>query len=291
MEKVTLKSKSESGQELAVTYAPEKGMNMVSYRKGEIEIVDQSTKPDFEKRFAGLGALIGPHFYRRNPKTLSPLKDASLFPHIAYAKEAGDTDPFTHGIGRYAPWNYETKEDSIHATLKGDDLWHNIPLKELEGQNFKMEFRAKLHAKGLKINLSVVSDKESIVGTHYYYHLPRGSGKVIAGVQNEYYDPNVKREIPKDWLEKGTQTLCYQLNQNTDFAFHPHPDSTNGQILLDAIDYKLAINYTAPSAENAFQVYHPAGASFVCIEPCSALDPRHANLTVSSIEINLEILD
>lgn len=43
------------------------------------------------------------------------------------------------------------------------------------------------------------------------------------------------------------------------------------------------------SEENCWQLYHPEGASFVCIEPISSQDPRHPNLSVSAISIRLAI--
>ena len=82
------------------TFLPELGMNLASFKWEGIEIIDQSTKPVFEDRFGGLGPLIGPHFYQRNKATLPPIKDESLFPHIARIKAEGRVDPFSHGIGR-----------------------------------------------------------------------------------------------------------------------------------------------------------------------------------------------
>lgn len=262
----------------AVTYLPERGMNMVSFKKGDLEVIDQSTKEGFEKHSAGLGALIGPHFYQRSSTAKQSL------PHTS-----DHADRFTHGIGRYAPWKFEATEDSITATLSGKDEWEGFPLSKLEGQNFKMEFRSRLEENGLHIRYSVVSDTDSIVGLHYYYRLPAGRGKVFSGVKPDYYDPNVKRPIPKEWLQEGK--LAYTLDKDTDFAFHPYPNPLAADILLDAETYRLRVRYSNASEENAWQLYHPKGASFVCIEPCTAQDPRHANLTVSSMDVHLEILD
>src|SRR5947209_3792431 len=103
---VVLKSQTEKGESMQATFLPEKGMNLVSFKKGNLEVIDQSTLPLFEERFAGLGALIGPHFHRRLPETLPHIADESLFPHIARVKAKGAADPFSHGIGRYAPWTY-----------------------------------------------------------------------------------------------------------------------------------------------------------------------------------------
>lgn len=273
---------------LEATFFPAKGMNLISFKKGGLEIIDQSTRESFEQRFAGLGPLIGPHFYARNPKSLKPFGDKTLFPHIAHVKHS---DPFSHGIGRYAPWNFQATTTSISGTLSGKDQWNGIPLSTLEGQNFTMQFQGELTSKGLEITLSVVSETASLVGIHYYYHLPQHKGVVTSGIQKHYYDPTTRRLIPSDWNVTGNQVLSFDLAQEADYAFHPFPNLRGGDILLDAIDYRLRTTYTTASQENAWQLYHPKDASFVCIEPCTAQDPRHANLTVSSIRILLEILD
>lgn len=288
METVVLRSKGHDGSELTATYAPGMGMNMLSYRKNQLEVIDQGTKSEFERRYAGLGALIGPHFYRRHEKTIRPLADESLFSHIVYAKERGDPDPFTHGIGRYAPWSYKATENTIIAELKGTDKWNGVPLSELEGQNFTMRFSGTLDADGLHLDLSVVSETASIVGTHYYYSLPQKRGRIVSNIQHKYYDPHHLRDVPREWLSKDHH-LDFDLRHPCDYAFHPHPNPLMANIHLDAVDYRLNISYSCGSQENAWQLYHPEGASFVCIEPCSAQDPRHPNLTVSSIKINIAI--
>ena len=65
MKKIRLKNTSTQGHPLEATFLPEGGMNLCSYRLGEIEVIDQETLPLFEERRAGLGALIGPHFHQR----------------------------------------------------------------------------------------------------------------------------------------------------------------------------------------------------------------------------------
>ncbi len=263
---ITLKSETEAGVPLEATFDPEHGMNMVSYKKGNIEAMDQSTRAEFESRSAGLGALIGPHFY----KSLASEK--------------------THGVGRYAPWQYEVKDNTIHAKLTGKDEWQGTTLEELEGQNFTMLFTPSLSPKGLHLDLSVVSDTASAVGIHYYYNLPQGTGKVKSSVQNHYYDPHVLRDIPSDWNYNGQHELVWDLENEVDYAFHPYPNPLHGDIILDTGEYAIHTKYDAPSEENAWQLYHPKGASFACVEPVSAQDPRHANLSVSSISIQIEIV-
>lgn len=287
---ITLKNKALDGDLLEVTYLPEKGMNMVSFKKGSVEVIDQSTKNLFEERFAGLGALIGPHFHRRRAESLPKIKDESLFPHIERVKSKGVVDPFSHGIARYAPWKAEATENSIKAVLTGKDLWNGVALSELEGQNFKMEFSAHLKPEGLFVNLSIVSDTDSVVGTHYYYHLPQGKGTIRSHVQPQYLKNQEKQPISSTWNYNEQRELVYPLDQDVDFTFYPFPDPLDGTIFLDTSDYQLKINYKSASQENGWQLYHPKDSSFVCIEPVSAQNPRKPNLTVSSLDIHLQIL-
>jgi hypothetical protein len=292
MDAIILKQKSTQGSPLEATFLPDKGMNLISYKKGSIEVIDQSTRTLFEERYAGLGALIGPHFHHRHPESLPLIKDESLFPHIARVKSHGVQDPFSHGIARYAPWTaVQATETKISAKLTGKDVWNGVPLAELEGQNFTYTFNAELTPAGLMLNLSVVSDADSLVGIHYYYHLPQGSGKVMSQVQKTYIAEGTWQPIPATWAMDGQQRLTFDLNQAADFTFYPFSNVLEGHIVLDAVTYRLKTSYTCQSQENSWQLYHPAGASFVCIEPLSAQDPRHPNLTASSIQIRLEIMD
>lgn len=286
---ITLKNKTQDGTPLEATYLPEKGMNMISYKRGEVEVIDPSTKKDFDLRFAGLGALIGPHFHTRNPSVIPPIKDETLFPHIAEVRKENRSDPFSHGIGRYAPWKFEATETKIKATLSGKDTWMDIPLADLEGQQFKMLFESELTPEGLKLNLSVTSDTDSIIGIHYYYRLPQGKGRIISRVQERYIANRQLQPIPSSWDYDDSHRLRYELDKDTDFTFHPFPNPTEGEILLETTEFQLMTTYACASEENAFQLYHPKGASFVCIEPVSAKDPRAVNLTASSLSIHLQI--
>lgn len=273
-------------QTLSATFLPGQGMNMISYKRGDIEVIDQSTRSLFEERFAGLGALIGPHFHHR--KVIPPVKDPTLFPHIARLKVA---EPFSHGIARYAPWTAEATDTKVTAKITGKDLWNGVPLSELEGQNFTMTYTAELKETGLAIKLSVVSDADSIVGIHYYYRLPNGKGKVMSSIQNYYLDQGQRLPLKPEWNVDGQQRLSFDLTQAADYTFHPFPNPLAAEIILQTDEYKLVTSYKCLSQENCWQLYHPQGATFVCIEPLSAQDPRHPNLTVSSLDINLEIFD
>lgn len=289
MQTIILKSRSIDGEELQATFLPEKGMNMISYKKGNTEVIDPSTQSLFDERYAGLGALIGPHFHRRHQNVVPSIPDESLFPHIAKVKAKGVHDPFSHGIGRYAPWKAEATSNTVKATLSGKDLWNGVPLSSLEGQNFTMNYGAELTPEGLKLELSVVSDSDSLVGIHFYYHLPKGLGTVTSSVKDTYYDQNIRKKVPVEWMGSSPQQLTFNLQQPADYTFRPFPNPREGNIVLDAGAYTLTTSYSCASEENCWQLYHPEGASYVCIEPISSQDPRHPNLTVSSLKIQLQI--
>lgn len=290
MSKIVLNTTSTSGKQLSATFLSDKGMNLISFKSNDIEIIDQSTMPLFEERFAGLGALIGPHFHRRKTDTLPLIKDESLFPHIARVKAKGTQDPFSHGIARYAPWQAESTPTKVKAVLSGKDTWNGIPLAALEGQNFKMTFTAELTSSGLLLDLSVVSDTASLVGIHYYYHLPNNKGKVVSRIKKSFIEENKLKELPQDFPIDSQHTMRLPLDKSIDWTLYPFPNPLEGHILLDTETHQVLTTYWCTSEENSWQLYHPNEASFACIEPISSQDPRHPNLSVSSIRIQIQIL-
>lgn len=290
MSVIILKHQTAKGELLQATFLPDKGMNMISFKKGDLEVIDQSTQVFFEERYAGLGALIGPHFHRRSAELVPQIKDEHLFPHITRVKAKGVSDPFSHGIARYAPWKAEATETSVKAQITGKDTWNDVALSALEGQNFSMHFEANLSEQGLFLHLSVVSDTASLVGIHYYYALPQGKGRVISEIQDQVRMQGELQSIPSHWNFDSQQKLMLDLDQDIDFTFRPYPDPLKGYIVLETETYQLHTRYQCVCEENSWQLYHPKGASFVCIEPLSAQDPRHPNLSVSSLNIHLEIM-
>ena len=280
-----------NGEPLTACFSPEKGMNMLSYQRAGLEIIDQTTRPFFEQRCAGLGAMIGPHFHHRNPDEIPPVKHEELFPHIAQTKIKGTKEPFSHGISRYAPWKIESvSEGEIRAVLTGSHEWNGSLLKELEGQDFVMHYQAKFAAEGLEIDLSVESDSASVVGLHTYYSLTQGQGIVLCSVQDQYVEKSILKPIPSTWNYGVDHTLIYPLDSETDFGFHPFPDPLQAQIELACASHRVRVEYACGNPENSFQLWHPVGASFVCIEPLSAKDPRKPKLTSSRLKILISIL-
>lgn len=288
-EKIVLKSETADGTPLEATFAPDRGMNLISYKRGSIEVIDQSTTPLFDERCAGLGALIGPHFHHRNPQTIPLAEDDSLFPHLAASKKKGVAEPFSHGIARYVPWKAESTENSVQAILSGKDEWKGVPLSELEGQDFTITYDAALGADGLKIRMTVRSDTDSVLGLHYYYSLPNGKGTVTADVRDVCMEDGQEREFDSSWTRDDQDVMTFDLANEADYGFRPSKDPCGSSIVLDAGDYRLRTTYGTGCAENSWQLYHPKGASFVCIEPLTAEDPRKPQLTVSTLDALLTI--
>ena len=290
MDKRKLKNTSPTGEPLVATFLPEGGMNLCSYKLGDIEVMDQKTLPLYEERRAGLGALIGPHFHQR--QEISTGFDEALFPQIAKGKAEGRKDPFSHGIARYVPWKYVASETQIKGRLSGDDLYKGVPLRVFEGQNFSMTFESRLLPNGLFIEYKVDSEKPSLVGLHYYYAFS-GKGVVHGAVQPTYRDQDGWKPLPEKWKNGKENHLHFTLPQEADFGFLPEkktPNDHDYQIILDTEDYSLHIEYnTVSNSEISCQVYHPNKGTFVCIEPLSAKFPPQPKLNRSILEAKLEI--
>ena len=292
MNKIILKNLGLKGEKLQATYLPDDGMNLISYKMNEIEVIDQSTMNLFLERRAGLGALIGPHFYHR--KIIPTNIDPALFPHMKERSKQGITEPFSHGIGRYVPWKYVNSETQIKAELHGKDLYKGVPLSVFEGQDFAMTYSAKLIPTGLVIEYMIRSENPSVIGLHYYYCI-RGKSSIIGHVGDSYRDQNEWKSIPKSWRGKRADQLSFDLNQEADFGFIPKkkdPCDHNYQFLLSTGDYSLHVDFHAASETDVCcQIYHPKESSFVCIEPISARYPPLPELTSSILEVKLEIFD
>ena len=238
---IILKSMANDGQPLEAVFLPEKGMNLISFKKGDLEIIDQATLNLFEERSAGLGALIGPHFHHRPKDQIPPVLFEEKYPHIARLKGKGITEPFSHGIARYAPWSYKSSETTIHARISGTDVWNDSLLSSLEGFNFSMYMDVQISSSGLFIELSVDAEKPSVVGFHYYYGIGGTSSYVSSETLNYYYSGDQKMEIPAAWTQKNM--LHLPLDSDIDFGFYPKKHSSISEVLLHTQSHRLKIKY------------------------------------------------
>jgi len=272
-DKIILQRVDAEGQLLQATFLPEQGMNLASYRRGSIEVIAQSTRPLFEERMAGLGPLIGPHFYHRKDEEIPPVPHPEAFPHIAGVFAKGVREPFSHGIGRYVPWQVEATETKLVAVLSSDTIAGGVPLSALEGQAFTMTYVAELTPDGLHLQLEVFGQRPSLIGLHTYYDLPGAVGTVEAAVQPIYNDGGLFKPIPTSWNYQDHR-LIYDVSQLADYGFIYHPDPLVGSVLLTTATYRLRLTSRSPTEQHAFQLYRPADAQYVCVEPLAARNPR-----------------
>ncbi len=216
---VTLKKAAKDGTLYEATFLPEKGMNLISFKKGGVEIIDQSTRSLFEERYAGLGALIGPHFHHRKEELITSVPFEERFPHIARVKAKGVKEPFSHGIARYAPWNYSAKENRITARITGNDTWQDVLLSSLEGYIFAVYMDVELREEGLFLELSVEADRPSVVGAHYYYAIGNEKAFIETDIKEQYFDGKNLQPLPEEW-KKNARTVI-PLHQALDLGFFP----------------------------------------------------------------------
>lgn len=287
---IILEKKFENNGYVRAKFLPDQGMNLASLIVNGYEVIDQSTRPLFEERLSGLGPIIGPHFYHRKEKNIPHIADASVFPHIAHLKKEALKDPFSHGIGRYVEWNYFSTETTITGHLSGQDTHRGIALSSIEGFDFTMGFKGNLIHNGIEIELHAESKiVPSIVGLHYYLALDNKKGIVKMLSKDEYNDMGVWKKIPERW--KGPNSyLCFNLEEESDYGFIPQSADFSGKAVLEMPSVNVQVSYKANSDENAFQLYHPLNASFVCIEPVSAKNPREAKQYKNHLKVRIEVL-
>lgn len=252
-----------SNEEYEAHFDEENGLNLVSFKKNGLEIIDQSAS-------SKKGPIIGPHF------------------HVHTKHSPPDGKEYHHGLGRYAAWRTVHSETQIRAHISGQDKLNSYTLKELEGQDFEMRFDIRLIPSGLRLKLEVVSDKPSMCGFHYYYKL--GPNPIVhAPVKDQYNDQGIIKPLPPEW--KKDKQLYYDLTLETDFGFIPSESPFEHKIIYQNDNYELNVHYLPAHPEEVqFQLYSPKGASFVCIEPMSAKEPRKPKLKHSLLEMKLEIV-
>lgn len=273
-EKVLLTNTSSKGATLEATFAPLQGMNLTSLTIHGHQVLDVSTMDLFKQRNAGLGALIGPHFHHRHPLQIPSNTSLHLFPHVSQLP-AGQKEPFSHGIARYVPWRYESSSTQIKAWLSSKDLYHGIPLKTFEGFDFEMKLEAMLLHDGLLLDYFAESSIPNVIGFHYYY--PASPEALV----ESHVKPFVRTQsgwegLDLPFFDKTHQKLTYPVSQAADLGFMPiqDPNSSGYTITLKYPRGSLQISYLSSNDDTtSFQLFHPKGASYVCLEPLSSLTP------------------
>lgn len=136
------------------------------------------------------------------------------------------------------------------------------------------------------------AEKPSVIGLHYYYSLGDEAARIRSYVQNQYHNQDGWKDIPRDWLSQDKE-LQFKVTPEVeaDFGFRPIGDALEGQIELFTSHYRLEIDYQSANSEHAWQVYHPKGATFVCIEPVSAKNPREAKSKSANLQVQIKVFD
>lgn len=262
MDKVTLRNQAYDGTLYEAVFSSS-ALCLLSFKKGTTEVID--------KTFAS--APIGPHYDRRNAAVI------------------GGEDPYAFGISRYAPWEIiSTTDSSFKAALNGKQQWQDQALSSLEGQPFVMTMHATLGAHGLDIFVSVVSDSDSLTGWEYCCHLPNGSGFITSDVKENYLEGKDAKPIPEKWKSTQGNRLHLDLSHPASATFHPFLNPLEGNIHINTSAYQLGLNYQCICQENCWQVIKEPENEYVRLRLLSAKMPHRPSLTVSSLNISLEIL-
>lgn len=269
---ITLHQKTASGEPLQALFLPEHGMMLTSLKKGDSAVINVDT---------GVGLIIGPHFASRSPAILPQIKETPSLSH----------DPFDQGIGRYASWKVEgsPSENRVKAIITGKEQKEGIPLSSFEGQNFKMTYEAQLHPSGLHLDLSVVSETDSLIGTEFRFALPDGPSLVSSDVKKNVYEQGVLKTLSdENSYHEGKWT--HDLSKPIHAAFHPLHTSLSGTIHLTTAKYRLEVRYRCINQEHSWVLHKQPDKSFVSISPVTSQNPWKPNLTASSIHIECELL-
>jgi hypothetical protein len=285
MDNITLKSEN-----VVAVFSKEHGMNLMHLEVANNELIAQSTQSLFEERFAGLGSLIGPHFYQRELGDIKEVPSEELFPHIARVKAEGRRDPFSHGIARYAPWKVDASKNSVRASLNSQELWNGTSLTDLEGFSFQMNLLATLLPKGISLDYSVEAEKKSIIGLHYYYTLPTSGGKIKAKVEKQYSENREWKPMPDSFLDEAGD-LCFDAMQEVDLGFIPKKGEDGFfEVLFENEFYTLKVSFKADVEEISWQLFRPKDGEYICIEPLSARNPLKPTYKKSRLLVKIEIL-
>lgn len=261
---------------------PSRGMNLVSIQYDTHELIDPSTRKEYLSNYSGLAPLICPHFYERDA---IPKFSKEQFPFAKRRIDEGKKDPFSHGICRYAPWQYTKSKSGIKARIQGSDMWNGVALSDLEGFDFEATFDLELTDQGIHYRLSVQGERPCIVGQHYYYQLPAPGSILRFEGEEDYFDGTTKKRVPQEW--KSTSGIEIPITPKTalDYCFHIRGDTK--RVTLASNLYDMHVEFSSSTGEPSCQVYRPANASYICIEPNSAALPRRLELKQNALEVSL----
>jgi hypothetical protein len=252
--------------------SPDMGFALVDYSVKEVQILDLKRTPNFIDNRKGLGPLILPHFNQEGP--IPAAVDAKKFPHAAKLKEININHPFQHGVGRYMPWTVTTGENYVEGKISGADKFNGYSLKEIAGFDFSATVRYVAGPYQLLVTFDVTGDKPVFAGIHFYYDLVNAATATVT--------------LP---VEGQKDALVVKLDQALDNVYLPPRTKDVAKCRLETDTYRLdTFIKTAGAPEESFDavtIFSPKDATFVCVEPLSAVPGKPNPKTRFSAAIGL----
>lgn len=233
------------------------GLRLLSLRRGEKEWAPVQ------------GMVVGPRFASRYQPLIDQL--AASYP----AFYSSGKEPWEHGIAGYATWDVEQDETSFRAVLKGKMEWNGVPLAKLEGQDFTYHAKGALCPSGFRLDLSIVSEEDSVIGIAYLFP---PLGQIECAVSHKYFVEGIGHARGTSggriWEEPPVETA----------AFLPYPNPLEYRILSPSIEFLIH----SPNQENSW-VFGKKQNDWLIV-PLSSQNPWRPHLSVSSLSIQLNIV-
>lgn len=201
--------------------------------------------------------VIGPHCGSRIP---------ALF--------GGEPDPAPNGAASAAPWSLAHHEAEIRALF---DARAGSAEAAIENQPFTLRVNTGWQHGDLVLNLSHMSETDSVIGLPLALHLPGGRGTVEARVlEGEGRDG-------QGWM----RSPC---DQKIDALFLPYPSPRGGSIRLETELYTLKIDYQSVCQEISWHLATAPGREWVTITPFTASHPSKPILSCNRLELRLALV-
>ena len=285
----TLREKCGSSPSLEAEFDPANGMALKQLKYGNHELLETNAISSLAISNEGAGTIIGPHFGVRNPRILPILNHPEQWNHLQALRGQGVEDPFPHGVARYVAWQAESNPEELKALLDGKQEAKGQELEQLEGQQFKMTSTARIDGTETQMAANVVSHADSIIGYSFAFRLPGGKGRLVSDVADYYLEGTAKRPLPADCHYDENHCIHLDLSQPADYTFHPYLNPTRGELNLETKECRLKLNYRCVSQENAWQIVRPKEGSYVVIRCLSAKYPSRPTLSVSGLQVSLQV--
>ena len=273
---------SDRGNTIEAVVSPEMGMSMLDFSAGGVPLLQKSRKHDFIEGRKGLGPLILPHFNQRASFPAVNEMVAEQAPHTAYLKTEGVNDPFQHGIGRYAQWNFETsctdKGARVTGKLTGAHEYQGVPLMELTGFDFTAFVTYTLSDGNISVRFDITGAEPVTAGIHFYYRLPDQEESRAALSVEEIGKNNDESLFEFSSHQRDGRFYTMTLADDIDTLFTPvKEEGPYARYKLITSEYRLDTRVRAEGDPaktfDSVTLFHPADADFVCIEPLSDANP------------------